>query len=39
MPRDVLTEENMETVFGCRMQVSVAPARDVPFVLPQLAAY
>lgn len=38
-PRDVLTDENMESVFGCRMQVSVAPARDVPFVLPQSTAY
>lgn len=39
VPRDVLTDENMETVFGYRMQVSVAPARDVPFVLPQSTAY
>jgi iron complex transport system ATP-binding protein len=36
-PKDVLTDETMENVFGCRMQVSVAPARDVPFVLPHSA--
>jgi iron complex transport system ATP-binding protein len=37
-PKDVLTDETMEAVFGCRMRVSVAPGRDVPFVLPQSAA-
>jgi iron complex transport system ATP-binding protein len=37
-PKDVLTDETMEAVFGCRMQVSMAPARDVPFVLPQTAS-
>ncbi|WP_026618072.1 heme ABC transporter ATP-binding protein [Ensifer aridi] len=37
-PRDVLTDETMEAVFGCRMRVSVAPGRDMPFVLPQSAA-
>ncbi|WP_018236456.1 heme ABC transporter ATP-binding protein [Ensifer sp. BR816] len=37
-PKDVLTNETMEAVFGCRMQVSMAPARDVPFVLPQTAS-
>ncbi len=36
-PKDVLTDETMEAVFGCRMRVSVAPARDIPFVLPQSA--
>ncbi|CCE96819.1 ATP-binding protein, ABC transporter [Sinorhizobium fredii HH103] len=37
-PKDVLTDETMEAVFGCRMQVGIAPARDVPFVLPQTAS-
>lgn len=37
-PGDVLTDEPMEAVFGCRLQGGVAPARDVPFVLPQSAA-
>lgn len=37
-PKDVVTDETMETVFGCRMQVGVAPTSDVPFVLPQSAA-
>lgn len=36
-PRDVLTDETMEAVFGCRMQVSAMPAAGVPFVLPQSA--
>lgn len=36
-PKDVLTDETMEAVFGCRMRVSVAPAQDIPFVLPQSA--
>ena len=36
-PREVLTDETMEVVFGCRMQVSAMPAADVPFVLPQTA--
>ncbi|HXV30833.1 MAG TPA: ATP-binding cassette domain-containing protein, partial [Sinorhizobium sp.] len=37
VPKDVLTDDTMEAVFGCRMQVSVAPSRDIPFVLPQSA--
>ena len=37
-PREVLTDETMEAVFGCRMQVGVAPAPHVPFVLPQTAS-
>lgn len=37
-PRDVLTNETMEAVFGCRMQVGAVPAADVPFVLPQTAS-
>ncbi|WEX76677.1 heme ABC transporter ATP-binding protein [Sinorhizobium numidicum] len=36
-PKDVLTDETMEAVFGCRMRVGVAPGNDVPFVLPQTA--
>jgi iron complex transport system ATP-binding protein len=37
-PREVLTDETMEAVFGCRMQVGVAPSPHVPFVLPQTAS-
>ncbi|TCN32524.1 heme ABC transporter ATP-binding protein [Sinorhizobium americanum] len=37
-PKEVLTDETMEAVFGCRMRVGIAPARDVPFVLPQTAS-
>ncbi|OAP43303.1 iron ABC transporter [Sinorhizobium glycinis] len=37
-PKDVLTDGTMEAVFGCRMQVGIVPARDVPFVLPQTAS-
>ena len=37
-PREVLTDETMEAVFGCRMRVGVAPAPHVPFVLPQTAS-
>ncbi|MBP2236694.1 iron complex transport system ATP-binding protein [Sinorhizobium kostiense] len=37
-PRDVLTDDAMEAVFGCRMRVSVAPEHDTPFVLPQAAS-
>lgn len=36
-PREVLTDETMEAVFGCRMQVGATPASHVPFVLPQTA--
>ncbi|MBK5567297.1 heme ABC transporter ATP-binding protein [Ensifer sp. SSB1] len=36
-PREVLTDETMEAVFGCRMQVGATPAPHVPFVLPQTA--
>lgn len=37
-PKDILTDDTMEAVFGCRMQVGIAPAGDVPFVLPQTAS-
>ncbi|WEX85952.1 heme ABC transporter ATP-binding protein [Sinorhizobium garamanticum] len=37
-PRKVLTDETMEAVFGCRMQVNATPTRDIPFVLPQSVA-
>jgi iron complex transport system ATP-binding protein len=37
-PREVLTDEIMEAVFGCRMQVGATPPAHVPFVLPQMAS-
>ncbi|MBD9570032.1 heme ABC transporter ATP-binding protein [Ensifer sp. ENS08] len=37
-PAEVLTDETMEAVFGCRMRVGVAPPAPVPFVLPQTAS-
>jgi iron complex transport system ATP-binding protein len=35
MPEDVLRDELVERVFGCRLRVGVLPAEGVPFVLPQ----
>ncbi|MBO6901236.1 MAG: heme ABC transporter ATP-binding protein [Rhizobiaceae bacterium] len=37
-PRTVLTDDLLETVFECRLQVSVAPPSGGMFVLPQSAA-
>lgn len=37
-PQDVLNDELISTVFECRMKVSVLPAGNMPFVLPQSAA-
>lgn len=37
-PKDVLTDESIEAFFGCRMRVSVASEREIPFVLPQTAS-
>ncbi|KQR69511.1 iron ABC transporter [Rhizobium sp. Leaf384] len=34
-PRAVMTDEMMETVFGCAMRVSAVPPSGMPFVLPQ----
>ncbi|MBD9373306.1 heme ABC transporter ATP-binding protein [Rhizobium sp. ARZ01] len=36
-PADVLTDETMEDVFGCRMRVSGLPEAGTPFILPQTA--
>ncbi|TPL52601.1 heme ABC transporter ATP-binding protein [Mesorhizobium sp. B2-4-4] len=37
-PRDVLSDDLIERVFGCRLRVGVLPAGNMPFVLPQSAA-
>lgn len=34
-PQDVLNDELIEKVFGCRLRVGALPAANVPFVLPQ----
>ncbi|WP_269929620.1 heme ABC transporter ATP-binding protein [Aminobacter sp. HY435] len=36
-PQDVLKDELIEKVFGCRLRVGALPAANVPFVLPQSA--
>ena len=36
-PQEVLSDELIEKVFDCRLQVGVLPAADMPFVLPQSA--
>lgn len=36
-PAAVMTDEAMETVFGCRMRINAVPAPGMPFVLPQTA--
>ena len=36
-PADVLTDDLMEDVFGCRMRVGGIPQDGMPFVLPQTA--
>ncbi len=38
-PASVLTDETMQAVFGCAMQVGVAPPPGMPFVLPQTAIH
>src|SRR5690606_34756541 len=38
-PREVLRDELMEKVFDCRLVVGAVPAGNVPFVLPQSAAW
>ncbi|MER9755106.1 heme ABC transporter ATP-binding protein [Mesorhizobium sp. M0166] len=37
-PQRVLSDELIEKVFDCRLKVSVLPAANMPFVLPQSAA-
>ncbi|EYR80927.1 heme ABC transporter ATP-binding protein [Shinella sp. 838] len=37
-PADVMTDDAMEAVFGCRMRVNGVPATGVPFVLPHTAS-
>ncbi|WP_276120608.1 heme ABC transporter ATP-binding protein [Pararhizobium qamdonense] len=37
-PREVMTDEVMEAVFGCAMRVNATPAGNTPFVLPHTAA-
>ncbi|MBZ9873444.1 heme ABC transporter ATP-binding protein [Mesorhizobium sp. BR1-1-9] len=36
-PQDVLSDDLIERVFGCRLRVRVLPAGNMPFVLPQSA--
>ncbi|MBZ9807882.1 MULTISPECIES: heme ABC transporter ATP-binding protein [unclassified Mesorhizobium] len=36
-PKDVLSDDLIERVFGCRLRVGVLPAGNMPFVLPQSA--
>jgi iron complex transport system ATP-binding protein len=37
-PADVMTDDAMEAVFGCRMRINGVPAVGVPFVLPHTAS-
>ncbi|MGQ3210866.1 MAG: heme ABC transporter ATP-binding protein [Shinella sp.] len=37
-PADVMTDDAMEAVFGCRMRINGVPAGGVPFVLPHTAS-
>ncbi|WP_378950527.1 heme ABC transporter ATP-binding protein [Mesorhizobium sp. ANAO-SY3R2] len=37
-PDEVLNDDLIEKVFGCRLRVGALPAANVPFVLPQTAA-
>jgi iron complex transport system ATP-binding protein len=37
-PAEVMTDDAMETVFGCRMRINGVPATGVPFVLPHTAS-
>jgi iron complex transport system ATP-binding protein len=37
-PADVMTDDAMEAVFGCRMRINGVPAAGVPFVLPHTAS-
>ena len=37
-PAEVMTDDAMEAVFGCRMRINGVPAAGVPFVLPHTAS-
>lgn len=37
-PGQVMTDDAMEAVFGCRMRINGVPAAGVPFVLPHTAS-
>ena len=37
-PAEVMTDDAMEAVFGCRMRINGVPAAGIPFVLPHTAA-
>ncbi|TAA65065.1 heme ABC transporter ATP-binding protein [Shinella sp. JR1-6] len=37
-PANVMTDDAMEAVFGCRMRINGVPATGVPFVLPHTAS-
>jgi iron complex transport system ATP-binding protein len=36
-PADVMTDDSMEAIFGCRMRINGVPSAGVPFVLPHTA--
>lgn len=38
-PQEVLRDDLLERVFGCRLTVGAVPAGNIPFVLPQSAVY
>jgi iron complex transport system ATP-binding protein len=37
-PAEVMTDDAMEAVFGCRMRINGVPASGAPFVLPHTAS-
>ena len=37
-PAEVMTDDAMEAVFGCRMRINGVPPAGVPFVLPHTAS-
>jgi iron complex transport system ATP-binding protein len=37
-PTEVMTDDAMEAIFGCRMRINGVPAAGVPFVLPHTAS-
>ena len=37
-PTEVMTDDAMEAIFGCRMRINAVPAAGVPFVLPHTAS-
>ncbi|WEZ82824.1 heme ABC transporter ATP-binding protein [Rhizobium sp. 32-5/1] len=38
-PREVMTDDIMESVFGCCMRVNIVPHGSIPFVLPHTAVH